>query len=224
MTSGLTWNEIGNYDQWFNDETKMDLSFNPVKFILKKDMEAQPGLKWNYSGGNTQLLAEIICRKSGKNIDQFANEYIFAPLGISKNEWVCLTMKNIPAAASGLRLTSRDLLKFGLLYLNSGTINRTQVIDSTWIEKSISPRVQRPDLTSLNISNGDYGYQFWTYHYTLRKKNLKIIEAKGNGGQSIFICKDLNLVVVVTAGNYGEAQYNNIPEKILREFVLPSII
>lgn len=67
MSSGLSWKEIGNH-AFLNDETKMDLSFNPVKFILGKQLVSEPGNSWNYSGGNTQLLAEIIRKVTGKNI------------------------------------------------------------------------------------------------------------------------------------------------------------
>lgn len=224
MTSGLCWKEIGEYNNILNDETKMDLSFNPIKFILDKDVVDEPGTKWNYSAGNTQLLAEIIQRKSGQNIEDFANENIFLPLQITNKEWTRLSIKKDPAAASGLRLTSRSLLKFGILYNDSGRFNGNQIIESNWITSSVASIVTRPSLSNLNLKDGDYGFQFWTYDYFVNNHNLKIIEAKGNGGQSIFICQGLDLVVVVTAGNYGQAKYNDIPYKILANYILPAIL
>lgn len=223
MTSGLCWKEIGDYSG-ISDETKMDLSFDPISFVLKRDLVADPGSTWNYSAGNTQLLAEIIRKVSGKNIYAFAEENLFRPLGITKKEWVDLTMKKIPAAASGLRLTSRELLKFGILYKDNGVFNMTRIIDSNWIKKSISDQIQRPDLTSLSLENGAYGYQFWKYQFNIKNKRISITEAKGNGGQSVFICKELNLVVVITAGNYGKTQHNAIPYKILKDYILNSIL
>ncbi|MEO6687240.1 MAG: serine hydrolase [Dyadobacter sp.] len=223
MSSGLCWKEIGNYNG-MSDETKMDLKLNPIAFVLNKDLVAEPGSTWNYSAGNTQLLAEIIQKVSGKNICQFAEENLFRPLGITNKEWVDLTLKKIPAAASGLRLTSRELLKFGILYKDNGVFNITRIIDSNWIKASLSDHIQRPDLTALNLENGAYGYQFWTYRFNIKNKTVSVIEAKGNGGQSVFICKELNLVVVITAGNYGELQHNSIPYKILKEYVLNSIL
>lgn len=223
MSSGLCWKEMGYYNG-INDETKMDLNLDPVSFVLKKDLISQPGSTWNYSGGNTQILADIIHRVSGQSICEFATEHLFNPLGVSKKEWVNLTMKKIPAAASGLRLTSRDLLKFGILYKNNGIFNNVQIIDSSWINKSISEHIQRPDLTSLNLENGGYGYQFWTYEFKIKNNDLQVIEAKGNGGQSIFICKQLDLIVVITAGNYGKLEHNTAPYKILKEYILNSFL
>ena len=223
MSSGLCWKEIGNYNG-LNDEAKMDLSFNPISFVLNKDLVSNPGSTWNYSGGNTQLLAEIIQKVSGKNICEFAEENLFKPLGITNKEWVNLTMKKIPAAASGLRLTSRELLKFGIIYKDNGVFNSAPIIDSNWVKTSLSDHIQRPDLTKLNLENGAYGYQFWTYTFNVKNKRIRIVEAKGNGGQSVFLCKELNLVVVITAGNYGKLQHNSTPYKILKDYVLNSIL
>jgi CubicO group peptidase (beta-lactamase class C family) len=222
MSSGLCWKEIGKYNG-LNDETKMDLNFNPVLFVLKKDLVVQSGSIWNYSGGNTQILAEIIHKVSGQNIYEFATENLFIPLGIFQKEWINLTMKKIPAAASGLRLTSRDLLKFGILYKENGVFNNTSIIDSVWINHSISTQIQRPDLSNLKLENGGYGYQFWTYDFSLKNKNIKVTEAKGNGGQSIFICKELDLIVVMTAGNYNKTEHNSTPYTILKDYILKSI-
>ncbi len=223
MSSGLCWKEIGNYNG-LNDETKMDLSFNPISFVLKKDLVSEPNTIWNYSGGNTQLLAEIIYSVSGKNIREFAEENLFSPLGITNKEWINLTNKKIPAAASGLRLTSRGLLKFGILYKDNGVFNGSQIMDSTWIKKSLLDYIKRPDMTSLNLENGAYGYHFWTYEFNVKNKLLRVIEAKGNGGQSIFICKELDLVVAITAGNYNKLQHNDIPFKILKDYILNSML
>ena len=223
MSSGLCWKEIGDYNG-MSDETKMDLSFYPVSFVLKKDLITEPGSTWNYSGGNTQLLAEIIQEVSGKNICEFAEENLFTPLGITYKEWVTLTIKKIPAAASGLRLTSRELLKFGILYKDNGLFNSRQIMDSNWITKSLSDHIQRPDFTNLNLENGSYGYQFWTYQFNIKNKAIRIVEAKGNGGQSVFLCKELNLVVVITAGNYGNLNHNSTPYKILKDYILNSML
>ena len=220
MTSGLEWNEIGSYGNFFNSETQMSLRFNPVKYILRKKLHSRPGTGWNYSGGNTQLLAEIIYRESGLRIDEFANKYLFLPLGIHQYEWVNLTFKKIPAAASGLRLTSRDLLKFGLLYMNNGNWNGIQILDTTWVKQSFESYIGRPDLSKYKLHEGGYGYQFWTYRDTWNDQPMDIVEAKGNGGQSIFFCKSLNLVVVTTGGNYNRADNN--PYLILTKYILPA--
>lgn len=221
MTSGLEWKEIGSYGSFFNSETQMGLRFNPVKYILRKTVATTPGSRLNYSAGNTQLLAEIIYRISGLRVHEFARKHLFYPLGIRNHEWVSLFLKKTPAAASGLRLTSRDVMKFGLLYMNDGNYNNTQVMDSAWVKESFQSFVQRPDLRDLKIKEGGYGYSFWTYTDTIQSRPIEIIEAKGNGGQSIFFCKSLNLLVVTTGGNYNKP--NDDPYRMLTKHIIPAV-
>jgi len=120
-----------------------------------------------------------------------------------------------------LRLTSRDLLKFGLLYINNGNCNGTQILDTSWVSQSFKSFIERPDLKKYKIKEGGYGYQFWTYLDTLNAQPINIIEAKGKGGQSIFFCNSLNLSVVTTGGNYN--QEGSDPYLMLTKFILPSI-
>lgn len=221
MTSGIDWKEIGNYGSPFNDEIRLNLTFKPFNLILKRKITGIPGKTWNYSAANTHLLAEIIRRKSGLTIDKFAAEYLFKPLGIKKFEWRKLYLSDEVAAASGLRLTSRDLGKIGLLYLNEGKWNGQQILDENWVKTSLETLIQRPKL-DVPISEGGYGYQFWTYEILYKGKMLHIAEAMGNGGQGIFISKDENLIFVITSGNYNCAKKANQPLEIFQNKILNS--
>jgi CubicO group peptidase (beta-lactamase class C family) len=88
MSSGFVWNEDVPYNNPENSEIRMIKSPNPVEYVLSQPMEFPPGKVWKYNGGTTQLLAAIIEKTTGKKIDQFANEYLFQPLGITSFEWV----------------------------------------------------------------------------------------------------------------------------------------
>lgn len=216
MTAGFEWNEDISYRDPKNSELRMDLSNDPIKYILSRPIVSQPGTKWNYNGGQTQLLSQIIHKVSGLTLEKFAETNLFDPLGISKYEWLTLK-KNMPAAASGLRLRSRDFLKIGLLYMNDGQWQNKQIMDEEWTKTSLSTVVKR------QMDKG-YGFQFWTDVKTVNNKSLHISEAKGNGGQRIFLCKELNLLVVITAGNYNNWDIVNDSHKALTDFIIPSIM
>ena len=55
-------------------------------------------------------------------------------------------------------------------------------------------------------------------------KPYYIVEAKGNGGNSILICKELNLIMVITAGNYNKFDLMNNPLKIFSNYVIPAVM
>jgi CubicO group peptidase (beta-lactamase class C family) len=138
MTSGLEWDENITYLDPKNSEIQMDRSTDPIGFILSRPMAAEPGTQWNYNGGNPQLLGEILWKATGMKLDKFAQMNLFTPLGIKKFEWLS-QIKDMPSAAWGLRLRSRDLAKFGLLYMNNGKWYNNQILDDYWAKQSLSP-------------------------------------------------------------------------------------
>ena len=217
MSSGLVWNEEVPYDNPENSEIRMIRSSNPVEYVLRQPMEFPPGQVWKYNGGTTQLLAAIIEKATGKKVDQFAKEYLFQPLNIKQFEWVKYPNTDQPAAASGLRLCPRDLLKFGLLYNNNGVWNDKQIISKEWIEESFQSHVQRPD-------GGAYGYQFWLWQDTINNKPTPLIACVGNGDQRIFFDKTHDMVVVTTAGNYNKWTIKKNTYALMKEYIYPALI
>lgn len=197
MTSGLQWNEEVPYDNPENSEAKMIQSEDGIAYVLSQKIMTEPGTVYQYNGGATEVLAAIIARVSGLNIHDFSREYLFIPMGITQTQWVISPATNTPAAASGLRLTPIDILKFGILYLNGGIWEDRQLVPKQWIEDSFFPWVERPQ-------NGGYGYQFWILNYTIGTENINIPAAVGNGDQRIFFDLEDNMLVVTTAGNYNK--------------------
>ena len=217
MSSGMRWDEDVPHGTSENNETQMERSSDPVAYVLKQSVAFEPGSVWNYNSGGVQVLAEIIKNVSGLSIDQFAEKYLFLPLDINAYHWT-KGKKNFPAAASGLRLTSRDLLKFGMLYLNDGKWNNKEVLPEKWIDETLSTQIAR----SPSELSG-YSYLFWTNTETINGKTIEIITARGNGGQRIFICKEMNLNVVITAGNYNKKNIVNNSEKIFTKYIVPAV-
>ena len=209
MTSGLEWDEKLSYLDSDNSERQMDGSNDPISFILSRKLTSVPGTTWNYSGASATLLGEIIRKATGERLDKFAGKNLFAPLGISKYTWESEPMnKHMTAAAWGLRLRSRDLAKFGLLYMNYGKWGNTQVLDTSWVKQSLSTQVSRPS-ENPNIPEG-YGFQFWVgfiSEYNHYKTDLPY--ADGNGGQHIYFWRSMDILLVFTGGNYNRRDIEN---------------
>ena len=216
MTSGLEWDETISYNDPKNSEIQMDGSSDPIEFILSRPMAAEPGTQWKYNGGNPQLLEEILWKASGVRLDKYAEKNLFIPLGIKKYEWVHM-VHDMTAAAWGLRLRPRDLAKFGLLFMNNGKWNNHQILDEDWVKQSLSPLVLVP-----KSIDGGYGYLFWTGIYRTANDSSDMSFAMGNGGQFIFMCSPLNIMVVFTGGNYNRDIENN-PFVAFNEYIAAGI-
>ncbi len=215
MSSGIVWNEEVPYDNPENSEIRMIFSPDPVGYVLSQPMEAPPGEKWKYNGGTTQLLAAILQLSTGLSVDKFAAAYLFKPLGITAFEWLKYPGTTMPAAASGLRLRSRDLLKFGLLYSNNGVWKGRQIVPAQWVKDSFKSHVKQGD-------HGAYGYQFWIWDDKINDKPVRVVNCVGNGDQRIIFFKENDLVVVITAGNYNKWQIKKNSAAMMREYIGPS--
>jgi CubicO group peptidase (beta-lactamase class C family) len=167
------------------------------------------------------LLAAVIKKTTGLHIDDFAEQYLFGPLEISVFEWTKFPQTEMPAAASGLRLTSRDLLKFGMLYAQKGQWKGKQLLSEDWVGESIKSHI----MFGRN-NNVGYGYQFWVLdgNTIADNQNHPIVAAVGNGDQRIYFDEVNQLIVVVTAGNYNKWSIKKDSEALLSDFIYPSFL
>jgi CubicO group peptidase (beta-lactamase class C family) len=219
MSSGMQWDENRAWKDPQNDEPHLGNEADPFRYVLSKPIAAPPDTLWNYNGGGTDLLGNVIERVSGKSLETFAREALFAPLGISDWEWMKYRNEHVSAAA-GLRLRPRDAAKIGQLVLNKGAWGGKQIVSSKWIEQSVTPRFQ-----AIGYFGGlfYYGQQWWMGRTLSGDKDVKWIAAQGLGGQRIFIIPELDLVMVVTSGLYGSPRQGNAPLDILANFIIPSV-
>ena len=197
MKAGLEWNEFPHEMYETNDW---------FQYILSRPMESDPGEKFNYNSGCSILLGGVINFLEGKPANDYAEEVLFSPLGISEYYWQ--THENgTPQCGGGLRMLPRDMAKIGLLVLNDGRWQNKQIVSEEWIQESTKPYV--PENVFFN-----YGYQWrhrsknnpqwWEDSKIDVKDEHEMIVALGTGGQLIIIVKDLSLVVVTTASDYDD--------------------
>lgn len=216
MTDGLEWDENISYADTTNSERRLNNSNNPIEYYLSRQSLHKPGTVFNYSGGCTQMIAAIVRKSSGLEIDDFVNQNIFKPLGITDFEWV-KRKDGIPIAASGLRMRSRDLLKFGLLYLNNGNYNGVQIIPESLVIEAQNLQFQ--------IEPGvGYGFQIWIPTDVINGEPVTSVEANGNGGQVIAINKKYNMVVVITAGHYNKKDMPWWAADIYLKHIYPAVV
>jgi len=231
MTSGLRWNEMEVwYGYIWNDLIWQFLAPDPMRYVLAKPVVDEPGTAWYYNSGGVNVLGKVIEEASGMRMDDFAERYLFAPLGITEYEWG--HSSDMIHASSDLKLRPRDMAKFGYLYLNGGNWKGQQIISQEWVEKSTKESVSIPweslagildeyaDLAETHIDR--YGYLWWLKRFHANSQSADAYFAAGLGGQRIFVFPSLDMVVVLTGGNYG-AEEKDPSDKIITQYVLPSV-
>lgn len=199
MTSGLDWPEGDPIYQ------QLWMSRNWAKFVLDRPMVTDPGIQFNYNSGCSHVLSAIVADQSGMLTQRFAQERLFAPLGISNVNW-SVDSGGLAIGGWGLQITPRDMAKFGYLYLNEGVWDGQQIVPAAWVQASVKTHVE---------TKGDfsYGYQWWTY------PKWGAYAAKGRYGQTIFVIPEHNLIVVFTAGMANDRPLI----ALIEEFIVPAV-
>ncbi|WP_291872623.1 serine hydrolase [Leptospira sp.] len=203
MSSGLDWEEW-RYGFLFSDETRLLWKKDLPQFFFDRDLIHTPGTNFNYNGGGTSVISDILTKKTNKSLKELAKEWLFNPLEIHNIEWV--EDRNGRALAhAGLRLKPRDMLKLGRLVLNGGNWKGKQIISKQWLNDSFKKQIN----SQVKIFRKDgnplfYGYQWWLGETILAEKKIPWSVALGNGGQLIFASPSFDMVIVTTAGGYGD--------------------
>lgn len=225
MTSGLEWEEWAiSLSSVENDQIAIFFSdVDPINYVLGSEFAAVPGTRFNYSGGDIQILVEILENASGMKLDEFSEKYLFEPLGITSFDWwLKFPHGDQIQGAGGLKLTPRDMIKIGTLMLNNGMWRGNQVVSKSWVDKCKKPYKGN---TGIKIPGEDlgkvgYSYTWWTKEFEYNNNDISMFFAVGWGGQKIIILPDLDMVVVFTGANYNSKVHEF---KILKRFILPAI-
>jgi CubicO group peptidase (beta-lactamase class C family) len=167
-------------------------SSDPVRFVLDLPFEEAPGTKFKYCTGASHILGAIVAKYVKTDLRSFADSTLFKYIGVSVSDWKCDPLGRMAGGAE-LSMKSRDMLKFGLLFLNEGKVNGRQLISKSWVMESTSAQAELNKWDVLPGANG-YGYYWWR-----RTTNgHQAYVASGYGGQLICVIPDLKMIVVTT--------------------------
>ena len=185
MTPGFDWNEHNiSYTSPDNMVNRMLSYSNPAKYVLDLEMVGEPGFDYVYCTGASQVLSALIREVTGQKLASYAKQHLFNPLSFSDISWA-LVGGDTNLGGSQLYITSRDMTRFGYLYLRNGTWRNEQIIPIDYLEESRQPLVSSPH-------GHEYGLHWWvdvTHEYFC---------ALGSKGQGIFIDSIHDLIMVIT--------------------------
>ena len=214
MRSGIRFNE--GYFNPFGDVAKYYYGTNIKKYIRKLKISGPPGQKFEYRSVNTQLLALILSRATGKPVSQYLEEKIWSRLDMEYDaSWSIDSRKHkTEKAFCCINARARDFARLGRLYLNEGNWNGEQIIPKEWVRESV--RSDKP------VNGFLYSYQWWhnrEYHklsdsahisgpYQViltgdKKEQHRVLVtpandflARGILGQFVYVLPEKNIIIV----------------------------
>ena len=183
MSSGTNWDEA--YYSPLSITTRAYFDDDLAKVMNGLKVVDEPGQAFKYASGDTQMLAMVIEKATGKKLYDYFEESFWKPLG-SENEtlWqVDSRKKDLVKAYCCIASNAKDFARFGKLYKDHGKWNGKQILDSAFVAKSVVPRFPQ---------SPEYGYGWW-----LKKHMGKdFFMMRGHLGQYVFVQPEDNVIIV----------------------------
>ena len=181
------------------DPERKDISGNWVKLFLENKIERQPGTVFKYDSCATYMLSAIVERKTGRGLMEYLGEKMFAPIGIAR-AWSTTSPQGIACGGWGMNMTTRELARFGQLYLNNGKWEGKTILSPEWVALATARHTWSGGLngnTNVLASASDwkqgYCFQFWRCRHNCYR-------ADGASGQYTIVMPDQDAVVSIHAG------------------------
>jgi len=205
MSSGMNWNE--SYTNIFGVTARSYITSELNELIKSREIVEPPGKSFKYYSSNTQLLSMTIEKATNRNISDLVKEWFIDPLGFENNIFWQIDGKknNSIKAYCCFNSNARDFARFGKLYKDFGKWNGTQILDSTFIAKSIKPRFEE---------SFEYGYGFWLGEIN---KN-RFFAMRGILGQYVIVVPEKN-TIIIRLGERNNEKDNNRPKDFDSYFI-----
>ncbi len=193
----------------------LDLPIRGFPSFATKPQDSPYGRSFSYCTAGITTLGGTLERAAKMPVPDFAMKNLFGPLGIQKVAWTFSPL-GMAQTGGGLSLRSRDLLKLGQLYLNGGVWNGEQIVAERWVKTSTEAHARVDE-------NTEYGYLWWLKRFKCGANTFPAYYMSGNGGNKIAVFPDLDAVVVITSTNYSTRGMHEQTDRMLTDFILPSI-
>ncbi len=164
-----------------------------LTFVLSQPLDNEPNGKFEYSNSTFYLLSIIVEKISGEKTFDFLDKRLFKPLGFENYSWEDCP-KGHTFGASSITITTDDMLKLGILYLNKGVYNGKRILSEEWVDKATHFK--------KGMEADHYCYSFWRW-------NDEWYSGNGSFNQQLYIVPGKNTVVAIHS--HDPSFYNLFP-------------
>ena len=196
MSSGLKSRDRRHWWQLGDVNIDLYLSFDAADRAIKRPVVAEPGSRWKYHNGSSNIISRLIRNQiKGTQTDYFTfpRKALFQPIGMY-SAILEPDASGVFFGSSFMYATARDWARFGLLYLNDGVWQGNRILPKGWVTYSTTPPPHAPW----------YGAHFWTNGCNSSEDDVKpypslppdAFFALGVFGQYIAIIPSHKIVIV----------------------------
>lgn len=213
MTSGIRF--IEDYDDLNSDIVQTvvaSLRGSLDEFSTTIVREREPGSFNQYASIETQVLAWVLRRATGRDYADYFQDKLWSKIGAEGNAYLLVDTKGEPLAFGGASLRLRDLARVGQMVLNGGiSMTGKRVVSEDWIIQSTTP--DTPQSQPGNHDKSDYVLGYKNQWWIPEHRDGRDFTAIGIYGQFLYINPDRGVVIAV---NSAHPEFNEQPEDELK--------
>ncbi|MDY8135092.1 serine hydrolase [Aquimarina sp. 2201CG5-10] len=187
-----------------------------LQHLAPKRGSVKPGEFWLYNNWDFNIAGYIFEKETKNNIYDDLESQFAIPLQMQdwdrslqeKDENPLIT----DISAYHMWFSARDMARLGLLMLNNGTWNNTQIINKDWVHEMTTPKSTFEEVDKIAPffkENGgwySYGYMWWLWEKPSNKILKGAYTASGAWGQNITMFPEINTVLVIKTNDIYERQ------------------
>ena len=195
MASGVAWNE--DYADPNSDVARSPGGALPLfGYMSKLPQEAEPGTKFNYNTGETNIAGALLRAAIGNNLSAYLQHKIWRPFGMeSEANWLLEQEDGVEFGGCCISATLRDYARIGMFAMGDGVLpNGDRMLPQGWMAASTAP----------SAGYDGYGYYWWLM-------GDGVYAALGVFGQMIWIDPNRQIVIAL------HSAWPNAGDKELRE-------
>jgi CubicO group peptidase (beta-lactamase class C family) len=208
----------GNEDRMQGDSQIHDW----YKYSLDLPMLKGPGGEdATYCSADLNLVGGVVAAATNSWLPEFFEQSLARPLQFGRY-YLNLMPDGQAYMGGGAYVRPRDQLKLGQLYLAGGIWNGKRVVSQEWVSDSTSFHSRFAPANSLGQEH-EYGYGWHIHDLKSGGRIYREFSAEGNGGQLVIVIPELDVVVGITGGNYGEFdKWGRWELELVPQFIIPA--
>jgi len=194
---------------------------DPMRYLNPTAPLFEAGTRVQYHDHQVFVLGQILTRLAGEPMKAVFKRRIADPIGLTHWDWGVsgevdgIELNNAagtPSKVPGVRITARQMARYGHLYLHRGNWNGTQLLPQSFVEAAAKNQV--PAVGASSFLHGRYGLYWWTNDVIPNGKRTwpaappKTYTAHGHSANFCFVIPEWNMVVV----RMGTSPIGRIPE------------
>ena len=171
----------------------------------RMQVKVAPNTEFVYKSMDTQILGRCIEMATNKDIATYIQEELWEPLEMCQDALLTMDSKKSSQARmfGGMAVSSDDLIKFGMLFLNNGVYKDQQIISTKWIQQ-IKNRNDQNGSAWWGYKNGWWRDTFITNSYL----DDNDFFAAGYNGQYVYLDPENNTLIIRLGENKSGVKWS----------------